>query len=88
MTRASVLIPIHDKETTLPLTVDTVLRQSVEEPTPVHESEQALLAISAVGQPADAAFEAPDEPAYDPAPAAPAYDAGMSAIPPLNLGVR
>ena len=31
MTRASVLIPIHDKETTLPLTVDTVLRQSVED---------------------------------------------------------
>ena len=31
MTRASVLIPIHDKPTTLPLTVDTVLRQSVED---------------------------------------------------------
>jgi hypothetical protein len=31
MTRASVLIPIHDKETTLPLAVDTVLRQSVED---------------------------------------------------------
>ena len=29
MTRASVLIPIHNKTTTLPLTVDTVLRQSV-----------------------------------------------------------
>jgi hypothetical protein len=29
VTRASVLIPIHDKPTTLPLTVDTVLRQSV-----------------------------------------------------------
>ena len=29
MTRASVLIPAHDKPTTLPLTVDTVLRQSV-----------------------------------------------------------
>ncbi|WP_374457050.1 glycosyltransferase family 2 protein [Nocardioides sp.] len=29
MTRASVLIPIHDKPTTLPLTVDTVLRQTV-----------------------------------------------------------
>lgn len=29
MTRASVLIPIHNKPTTLPLTVDTVLRQSV-----------------------------------------------------------
>lgn len=29
MTRASVLIPIHDKPTTLPLTVDTVLRQHV-----------------------------------------------------------
>lgn len=29
MTRASILIPIHDKPTTLPLTVDTVLRQSV-----------------------------------------------------------
>ncbi len=29
MTRASVLIPIHDKTLTLPLTVDTVLRQSV-----------------------------------------------------------
>ncbi len=27
--RASILIPIHDKPTTLPLTVDTVLRQSV-----------------------------------------------------------
>ena len=31
MTRASVLVPIHDKPTTLPLTVDTVLRQSVED---------------------------------------------------------
>ena len=31
MTRASVLIPIHNKPTTLPLTVDTVLRQSVED---------------------------------------------------------
>ena len=31
MTRASVLIPIHDKETTLPLSVDTVLRQSVQD---------------------------------------------------------
>lgn len=31
MTRASVLIPAHDKPTTLPLTVDTVLRQSVED---------------------------------------------------------
>lgn len=31
MTRASVLIPIHDKPTTLPLTVDTVLRQSVDD---------------------------------------------------------
>jgi hypothetical protein len=31
MTRASVLIPIHDKPTTLPLTVDTVLRQSVQD---------------------------------------------------------
>ena len=31
MTRASVLIPIHDKPTTLPLAVDTVLRQSVED---------------------------------------------------------
>lgn len=31
MTRASILIPIHDKPTTLPLTVDTVLRQSVED---------------------------------------------------------
>lgn len=31
MTRASVLVPIHDKETTLPLAVDTVLRQSVED---------------------------------------------------------
>ncbi|MDR7253414.1 putative coiled-coil protein SlyX [Nocardioides sp. BE266] len=29
MPRASVLIPIHNKATTLPLTVDTVLRQSV-----------------------------------------------------------
>ena len=29
--RASVLIPIHNKATTLPLTVDTVLRQSVSE---------------------------------------------------------
>ncbi len=29
MTRASVLIPIHDKPSTLPLTVDTALRQSV-----------------------------------------------------------
>ncbi|WP_205472897.1 glycosyltransferase family 2 protein [Nocardioides sp. SYSU D00038] len=29
MTRASVVIPVHDKPTTLPLTVDTVLRQSV-----------------------------------------------------------
>lgn len=31
MTLASVLVPIHDKPTTLPLTVDTVLRQSVED---------------------------------------------------------
>ena len=31
MTRASVLIPVHDKPTTLPLTVDTVLRQSVQD---------------------------------------------------------
>ena len=31
MTRASVLIPVHDKETTLPLAVDTVLRQRVED---------------------------------------------------------
>lgn len=31
MTRASVLIPIHDKPTTLPLAVDTALRQSVED---------------------------------------------------------
>ena len=31
MTRASVLIPIHDKPTTLPLTVDTVLRQTVDD---------------------------------------------------------
>jgi len=31
VTRASVLIPAHDKPTTLPLTVDTVLRQSVED---------------------------------------------------------
>lgn len=31
MTRASVLIPIHDKEDTLRLAVDTVLRQSVED---------------------------------------------------------
>jgi glycosyltransferase involved in cell wall biosynthesis len=31
MTLASVLIPAHDKPTTLPLTVDTVLRQSVTE---------------------------------------------------------
>ena len=31
MTRASVLVPIHDKPTTLPLTIDTVLRQSVED---------------------------------------------------------
>lgn len=31
MTRASVLVPVHDKETTLPLAVDTVLRQSVED---------------------------------------------------------
>jgi glycosyltransferase involved in cell wall biosynthesis len=29
--RASVLVPIHDKPTTLPLTVDTVLRQSVQD---------------------------------------------------------
>jgi glycosyltransferase involved in cell wall biosynthesis len=29
MTRASVLIPSHDKPTTLPLTVDSVLRQTV-----------------------------------------------------------
>ena len=31
VTRASVLIPAHNKPTTLPLTVDTVLRQSVED---------------------------------------------------------
>ena len=31
MARASVLIPIHNKPTTLPLSVDTVLRQSVED---------------------------------------------------------
>jgi uncharacterized coiled-coil protein SlyX len=31
MTRASVLIPIHNKPTTLPLAVDTVLRQSVQD---------------------------------------------------------
>ena len=31
MTRASVLVPIHDKPTTLPLTVDTVLRQTVDD---------------------------------------------------------
>ena len=29
MTRASVLIPTHDKHSTLPLAVDSVLRQTV-----------------------------------------------------------
>jgi flagellum-specific ATP synthase len=81
--------PRTDRAIDLRPAIETFLRQSVEEPTPVAESEQALLAIAGAGQQAAPGFDA--EPAADvyAAPAAaPAFDGGVSAIPPLNLGVR
>ena len=82
--------PLTDRAIDLRPAIETFLRQRVEEPTPVAECEDALLAIAAAGRPEPFAARADDvaAAAYDPEPAAPGFDAGMSAIPPLHLGVR
>ena len=84
--------PLTDRAIDLRPAIDTFLRQRVEEPTPVDESEQALLAIAGAGvvpTPTPAGADAGYDPAaYDPEPSAPGFDGGVSAIPPLHLGVR
>ena len=84
--------PLTDRAIDLRPAIDTFLRQRVEEPTPVSESEQALLAIAGAGAPAPEQAADPasayDPASYDPEPQPAGYDAGMSAIPPLHLGVR
>jgi len=75
--------PVADRAIDLGDRVDGFLRQRVDEPTPGEQADAMLLDLVGGGL----AGEGFDALAADPAPA-PVADSGLSAIPPLNLGVR
>jgi flagellum-specific ATP synthase len=77
--------PVADRAIDLHDQIDAFLCQKVDEPTAAEEADARLIEL--VGAPV-APAEAVAPAAEELPPAVPSYDAGVSAIPPLHLGVR